>query len=57
VLHAAFPEAQEAVDTITEAYVRVHYGEAPESEDALAAVIRALDAFKAAAAPAQTRPG
>lgn len=52
VLQAAFPQAQEAIDIITEAYVRVHYGEAPESDEALAAVVRALEGFKAAAAAA-----
>lgn len=31
-LYQAFGGAQEAVDTITEAYVRTHYGEVPESE-------------------------
>ncbi len=55
ILQGAFPEAREAVDIITEAYVRVHYGEVPETEEALSAVTQALDAFKTAVAPVQPR--
>jgi hypothetical protein len=46
VLREAFPAAQEEVSTLTEAYVRVHYGEVPESADALRAVTEALERFR-----------
>ncbi len=32
-LHRAFPGGQDAVDAITEAYVRVHYGQVPGTQD------------------------
>ena len=33
VLYRAFPGGKQAVDAITEAYVRVHYGEVPDSRE------------------------
>ncbi len=39
-LYRAFPEGREAVDTITEAYVRVHYGEAPDSRKEMQQIVR-----------------
>ena len=50
VLWEAFPALQDEVTILTEAYVRVHYGEAPESADALRTVTEALERFKAAPA-------
>ena len=32
ILYRAFPGGEEAIDAITEAYVRVHYGEVPDTE-------------------------
>jgi hypothetical protein len=52
-LAQAFPGGQAAIDTLTEAYVRVHYGEVPEGSEALQTVVQALEAFKVAAAAAQ----
>ena len=49
ILREAFPAGQEPVEIITEAYVRVHYGEVPESADALRTVTEALQQFKTAA--------
>ncbi len=46
-LAEAFPAGQEAAGIITEAYVRVHYGEVPENSEALNAVSEALARFKA----------
>jgi hypothetical protein len=36
ILYQAFPGGETAVDAITEAYVRVHYGEVPDSREAMA---------------------
>lgn len=47
-LNTAYPEDQDAVDVITQAYVRVHYGEVPENAEALQAVVEALERFRAA---------
>jgi hypothetical protein len=33
VLYQAFPDGETAVDAITEAYVRVHYGEVPDTRE------------------------
>lgn len=49
ILNTAYPEELAAVDAITQAYVRVHYGEVPENAEALQAVVEALEQFKAAA--------
>ncbi len=46
-LARAFPEGVSAVDTLTDAYVRVHYGEVPEDAAALQTVVQALETFKA----------
>ncbi len=52
VLQGAFPAAREEINLITEAYVRVHYGEVPEGADALREVTDALERFKNMPAPA-----
>ncbi|MBN1580141.1 MAG: DUF4129 domain-containing protein [Anaerolineae bacterium] len=39
-LYGAFPGGQEAVDAITEAYVRVHYGEVPDSRAEMRQIVR-----------------
>jgi hypothetical protein len=47
-LHNAFPGAEEAVDAITEAYVRVHYGEVPDTQagmDRLVAYWKQIEAL------------
>lgn len=40
VLYRAFPGGQEPVDAITEAYVRVHYGEVPDTREEMARIVR-----------------
>ncbi len=47
----AFPEGGAEVALITEAYVRVRYGEVPESAEALQAVVDAWQQLKASPAP------
>ncbi len=47
----AFPAVQAEIDAITDAYVRVHYGEVPESADALKRVTDALERIKTTPAP------
>lgn len=39
-LYQAFPGGQEAVDAITEAYVRVHYGQVPDTREEMQAIVR-----------------
>ncbi|MBN1937146.1 MAG: DUF4129 domain-containing protein [Anaerolineae bacterium] len=39
-LYHAFPGGQEAVDAITEAYVRVHYGQVPDTREAMQQIVR-----------------
>ncbi len=51
VLDQAFPAVQADIDMITDAYVRVHYGEVPENADALKHVTDALERIKATPAP------
>jgi hypothetical protein len=54
-LYVAFPDGREAIDAITEAYVRVHYGEVPDSRAEMRQIVRywqqvqELVAFKEAA--------
>jgi hypothetical protein len=36
ILYQAFPGGEQAVDAITEAYVRVHYGEVPDTREEMA---------------------
>jgi hypothetical protein len=45
-LRDVFPHVTAEIDTITEAYVRVHYGEVPEDDAALQNVVAALDRLK-----------
>ncbi|GAB4576220.1 MAG: DUF4129 domain-containing protein [Anaerolineae bacterium] len=47
-LEIAYPDKRDAIATITEAYVRVRYGEVPETPEALQMVVQALETFKAA---------
>jgi len=51
VLWEAFPAVHDEVTTLTEAYVRVHYGEVPENAEALRAVTEALERFRSAPPP------
>jgi len=45
-LQTAFPNVRGEIGLITDAYVRVHYGELPESEEALQRVIEAWNTLK-----------
>lgn len=47
-LHEAFPTADDDVALITEAFVKVRYGEVPETAEALQAVVDALNGIKSA---------
>ena len=38
-LYQAFPACERAVDTITEAYVRTHYGEVPDTPEKMAQIV------------------
>ena len=38
-LYVAFPSSEEAIDTITEAYVRTHYGEVPDTPEEMAQIV------------------
>ncbi len=46
VLQVAFQHVQMEIDLITQAYVRVHYGEVPENQQALDNVVSALERLK-----------
>ena len=50
LLQETFPAAGAEIGLITEAYVRVHYGEVPESEAALQQVVAAWNTLKARSA-------
>jgi len=54
-LGQAYPGLDDDAALVTEAYVRVHYGEVPESAEALQEVIRAWERLRAGPDPA-TRP-
>jgi hypothetical protein len=38
-LYAAYPSSEGAIDTITEAYVRTHYGEVPDTPEKMAQIV------------------
>ena len=50
-LHRAFPGGQEAVDAITEAYVRVHYGQVPGTQTEMDQLIAHWERVQTLVAP------
>ena len=55
-LQQAFPEGEEAALLLTDAYVSVHYGQTPESREALQSIRQAYDSLYQIAADATSRP-
>ncbi len=50
-LYQAYPQMEAEIMLVTEAYVRVHYGEVPETSDALQQVVDAWERLKASPSP------
>jgi hypothetical protein len=50
-LYGAFPEHDAAVDTITEAYVRTHYGQVPDTPEKMAQIVRYWQALQESVTP------
>ena len=51
ILYQAFPGGDDAVDAITEAYVRVHYGEVPDTREEMDQLRRYYRELQAAVTP------
>ena len=50
-LYDAFADSREAVDTITEAYVRTHYGEVPDTPAKMAQIVQFWEQLRAHVTP------
>ena len=50
-LYAAFAESEDAVDAITEAYVRTHYGEVPDTPSQMAQIVHAWEQLRTHVTP------
>jgi len=50
-LHQAFPGGQDAVDAITEAYVRVHYGQVPGTQAEMDRLLESWERVQTLVAP------
>jgi ribonuclease D len=50
-LHRAFPGGQDAVDAITEAYVRVHYGQVPGTQDEMGQLLASWERVQTLVVP------
>jgi hypothetical protein len=50
-LYRAFIDADEAIDAITEAYVRTHYGEVPDTRQEMAQIVRHWKSLQARVVP------
>jgi hypothetical protein len=56
-LYEAFPGGREAVDAITEAYVRVHYGQVPDSRAEMRQIVRHWEQVQAHVVVKEAAPG
>ena len=56
ILYQAFPGGEEAVDAITEAYVRVHYGEVPDTQEEMEQLRRHWQALQTLVVPKARGP-
>ena len=57
VLRQAFPGAGDDTDHITAAYIAAHYGEVPDTDEALAAIRAAWERARASRAPTPSKTG